>query len=351
MAKVNPNDITLDPAFHAREGVDHNLMLRYAKRMESGDEFPPVQLYTDGKSLWPVDGWHRILANKLLKRDSIQAVVRKGTAVEALRDAPRYNQGQGMSRADKQASVVKMLAQSGLAELSDRELARICGVSHPFVKKVRGSVGNVSNTPRVGADGRRYKPQKPPSVGNVSNTEIEVEENQPLSPPVGNVSNTPFDGDTESLEITGPPIDTSDVVFEERVEHELLPGRGIEVVARSGLPKPLNWTGSTPVATWRTDEVLTPGLLARVAEVVGHSREEWVKPLLEKLRKHPDPVVREGAGYGLENHEDPLQAKRDALPAVWVELLYEMMELGAKEAFVTRFLRTFLDKKVRPGLN
>ena len=131
-------------------------------------------------------------------------------------------------------------------------------------------------------------------------------------------------------------------------DFEELDGETAADVIEAGGLKPVN----VEPEGWDTERVLTPSLLAQVAETIGFSNERWVLGLLEQLGEHPDPVVREGAANGLENHEgvraelDPLQEKRNALPDGWVETLYEIFMIADEdqEAYVSKVLKKVLDK-------
>ena len=66
-----------------------------------------------------------------------------------------------------------------------------------------------------------------------------------------------------------------------------------------------------------------PGVLTYAAEIAGRELPaDVVVPVLLRLLKHPAPVVREGAVYGLREHDEPrvlgaLQAlQKDKSPAV-----------------------------------
>ena len=293
--KISLSDITLDLTLHARAEVDEGLVERYAKAMEKGDSFPDIRVITNGVSIWPVEGWHRTLARLKLQEkhpdnpdyETIQAIVQEGTVADVLLEAAKYNRGKNMTPADKRALVQKVLEQPELAKFADREVARRCGVSHHTVKKVRESVGQVPNTPRVGSDGKSYKSKK--SVGNLPNS---VGQNIPEIPSVGNLPNTPED-------ILPPPPD--DDIFDD------------------------------------DDEFASEASGDPLKDIQG---EFGIAPV-----NAPEEPVPTGPALASEPDEAPKE-KPDPLPAPWLEILREVQETGVPENNITLALQSLL-KKVR----
>lgn len=170
----------------------------------------------------------------------------------------------------------------------------------------------------------------------------------------------PFD----ELEDSGPPIDLSDPIFEEGEKEgdpELLPGRTPkEVIALSGLPKPLNWKGDVPQPKLPPEEPLKVLVIKMTGEDAGEVIEVAEGTIWDVMKRYEmrDGLrfacgvgVRKGQKVGHiwedepeEAEPDPLRAKRDALPVSWVETLYEIQELGGAEARILNGLRHMLSK-------
>jgi hypothetical protein len=142
----------------------------YAHAWKAGANFPPVDLFWDRSRFHVGDGSHRIAGARKAARTQIAARVFEGTRREALLHSLAANQEHGLRRSptDKRYAVAKALAE--LKGFSDRQIAKLIGVSHPFVASCRReSTGNVSSSAetRVGADGKRRKmPCKPPAKSN-----------------------------------------------------------------------------------------------------------------------------------------------------------------------------------------
>ena len=140
----------------------------YAEAMADGAEFPPVVAFFDGKDYWLADGFHRYHATRKNKRASIVTNVTTGT----VRDAILYSfgangmHGMQMTGDDKRRIVTEMLNDFEWGQWSDREIARVCHVSHTFVAKVRVETGSapskVKYKDKSGEVRERTRDAKPP---------------------------------------------------------------------------------------------------------------------------------------------------------------------------------------------
>ena len=146
-----------------RARIDTDTVDQYAEAMrETSAQFPPVVVFHDGSEYILADGFHRVMAASRNGFLDIKAEIHKGTKADALKFALGANSSHGLRRtnADKRRSVELALAE--WPDLSDREIAKICGVGHPFVGDVRGQLVSDSScdappTTRIGADGKRRK--------------------------------------------------------------------------------------------------------------------------------------------------------------------------------------------------
>lgn len=121
---------------------------------------PPV-IFQDGENYYPGEGHHRIPAAIAAEIEQILVELRPGT----LRDAQFFSQcankfhGLPLTNVDKRNSIELLLKDADWQKMSDRAIAYHCGVSAPFVGKIRaelvaaGTV-NISST-RVDRKGRK----------------------------------------------------------------------------------------------------------------------------------------------------------------------------------------------------
>ncbi|MDP9472198.1 MAG: ParB N-terminal domain-containing protein, partial [Chloroflexota bacterium] len=148
-------DITADGRCQPREAVNPRTVADYADDIASGAVFPPLTVYHDGERFWLADGFHRYAAAVQLGRPEVSCEVHHGTMRDAMLHAVGANATHGLRRtsADKRRAVEAMLTDAEWGRWSDREIARRCGVSHPFVAQVRASLETItSDAPRLYTD-------------------------------------------------------------------------------------------------------------------------------------------------------------------------------------------------------
>jgi hypothetical protein len=142
--KTLPIDvIRIDGGTQARSKIHEELVLQYAENMKEGDEFPPAVSYFDGKEYWLADGFHRYHAHRANKKASIVCNIVNGTVRDAILYSYSANTKHGMplSIEDKRRIVKEIFDDFEWGSLSDRDIAKICNVSHTFVSKQRESLG------------------------------------------------------------------------------------------------------------------------------------------------------------------------------------------------------------------
>jgi hypothetical protein len=121
------------------EKINPDIVNEYAEAMLDGAVFPPIVVFFDGADHWLGEGYHRIEAAKKIKRESIDADVRQGTA----RDAKLYGVGanatHGLRRtqADKRRAVMALITDPEWAQWSDRKIGEHAKVDGKTVAKLR----------------------------------------------------------------------------------------------------------------------------------------------------------------------------------------------------------------------
>lgn len=137
-------EITLDPRCQPRQRIDEVTVAEYVQAMRDGATFPPVTVYQDDDAYWLADGFHRITAAKEAGLATVPAKIETGDIRAAMLHAVGANATHGLRRsnADKRRAVETLIADPEWAAWSDREIARQCGVTHPFVARMREVSGN-----------------------------------------------------------------------------------------------------------------------------------------------------------------------------------------------------------------
>jgi len=192
---VEVEKIRIDAGTQSRQSINEAVVSEYFDALESGEEFPPVVVFSDGLAYYLADGFHRYLAHKRAKVDLIPAEVKSGTLRDAVLFSLSANSKHGLRRTaqDKRKSVLTALDDLEWSELSDRQIAAMCGVSHPFVASIRKEIAAPSESVTA---------PKPEPTGNVT------------SPQSGNVTTQSDDDDMEN-----------DVIAEMLAENERLRSR------------------------------------------------------------------------------------------------------------------------------
>jgi len=155
--RVLLNKIRLDGGTQPRKEIDEPLVQHYTEvLLEGKDQFPPIDLWFDGKSYWPSDGFHRFHAHKRAGFLDIEAVVNQGTKRDAFLACLKANGKHGKPRTPEERRYVVQMALEDieLGEKTDVEIAAICDVSSMTVGRVRKAMG-LEAASRVDKNGQR----------------------------------------------------------------------------------------------------------------------------------------------------------------------------------------------------
>lgn len=165
--------IRIDGDTQPRLAIDQDVVAEYAGLLESGTEFPPVQVVSDGAVHWLVDGFHRYFAHRKLSRKQIKAEVTTGLQEEAQWLSLSANKAHGLRRTnnDKAKAVIKALKMK--PDHSDGAIAEHVGVHLNTVLKYRKAIAERATytkcVSRVGRDGRTVSTEK---IGRASKTRL-----------------------------------------------------------------------------------------------------------------------------------------------------------------------------------
>ena len=197
---VTIEEITIDPKIVGRaNGLDVVTVQTYADHMKNGAIFPPVEIVSNGDTLWLVDGQHRLKAAEELNLEKIEANVTHGDRRDALLMSFGTNEEHGDRRTneDKRQKVMAMLEDEEWGKWSNREISRHCKVSNPFVMKLRNHTANVSSI-------------------KTERTFIHHKTGQPATMNTAKIGNA--NGDLVQTEIE--PIISAEAAYEEKVKLE-----------------------------------------------------------------------------------------------------------------------------------
>lgn len=134
--------LRVDGGTQPRAEIDQSVVANYAEAVGNGAILPPPVAFYDGKDYWIGDGFHRHAAYSQLGLAEILVDVRSGTQRDAVLYSVGANATHGLPRtdSDKRRAVQRLLDDAEWSAWSDREIARRCNVSGPFVAKLREAI-------------------------------------------------------------------------------------------------------------------------------------------------------------------------------------------------------------------
>jgi hypothetical protein len=158
----NPQELSF---IQSRAETNQELIAEYAEMMQDGVEFDPAQgVQDEAGRIFIHDGLHRGEAAKVAGV-LLLVEVAPGTKQDAEWLALSANQKHGLRRtqADKQVIIRKALLHPYGVKLSNREIARHCGVSDKTVGRIRREMETTAEIPQLDkrvvqkADGTTYE--------------------------------------------------------------------------------------------------------------------------------------------------------------------------------------------------
>lgn len=137
--KLKLEQILIDKGTQTRDEIDQKTVTEYAEVLLNKESLPPVIVFHDGINYYLADGFHRYFAHKQTKTPTIEADVINGTLRNALEYALGTNDKHGLKRSikDKRKAVLIALDDVEWGSLTNREIAKLCRVSHTFVNSIK----------------------------------------------------------------------------------------------------------------------------------------------------------------------------------------------------------------------
>ena len=165
--KLKLEQIIIDKGTQTRDEIDQKTVTEYAEALMNKDVFPPVKVFYDGINYYLADGFHRYFANKQIKSTHIEADVTNGTLRNAQEFAIGTNDKHGLKRSikDKRKAVLIALDDVEWGSLTNREIAKLCRVSHTFVNSIKEELEKPKQTkPKEPLKARNKDQNKPTNI-------------------------------------------------------------------------------------------------------------------------------------------------------------------------------------------
>jgi len=163
---LNLEQIRRDDSAQPRAMLNTDHIKDLADALEGDAELTPVEVFHDGHSYWLADGFHRYSAYHRAKRSEIPVNIHEGDLRAAVLYSITANAKHAvlkLTRDERRVSVMKLLSDSEWSLMSNREIARLAGVSEGTVRNMRPDLtaqitqsndSEPTTTLRKGADGR-----------------------------------------------------------------------------------------------------------------------------------------------------------------------------------------------------
>lgn len=138
--KTLPIDaINITGGTQSRLSIKEDYVEEIYEKMKDGVEYEPVKAFFDGKEYWLGDGFHRYHATRKNGKASIRCYVTNGLLREAILYSKVANNLHGLQPTlqDKLHNAKEMIGDFEWGEWSNREIGRICDLSHVTIAKLR----------------------------------------------------------------------------------------------------------------------------------------------------------------------------------------------------------------------
>lgn len=137
--KLKLDKLVIDKGTQTRDEIDQKTVTEYAEALLNKEILPPVVVFHDGINYYLADGFHRYFAHKQVKATEIAVEITSGTLRNAVEFAIGTNDKHGLKRSvkDKRKAVLIAFDDVEWGSLTNREIAKLCRVSHTFVNSIK----------------------------------------------------------------------------------------------------------------------------------------------------------------------------------------------------------------------
>ena len=163
---ISLDAINITGGTQSRLKINEDYVEEILGKMKEDTEYQPVTAFFDGKEYWLADGFHRYHATRKNGKASIKCNVTHGLLRDAILYSKSANNRHGLppTLQDKLHNAKELIEDFEWGEWSNREIGRICDVSHVTVAKLR--VGKVPEKVKfLDKDGEvKTRTTKPPKA-------------------------------------------------------------------------------------------------------------------------------------------------------------------------------------------
>jgi uncharacterized ParB-like nuclease family protein len=158
--------INITGGTQSRLKIKEDYVKEIYEKMKDGVDYDAVTIFFDGKEYWLADGFHRYHATRKLGKSSIKCKITNGLLRDAILYSKVANNLHGLppTLQDKINNAKEMIEDFEWGGWSNREIGRICDVSHVTIAKLR--IGKVPEKVKfLDKDGEvKTRTTKPPKA-------------------------------------------------------------------------------------------------------------------------------------------------------------------------------------------
>lgn len=138
-SKLNLSQIVVNPDYLARNEINEDIVSDYLERFHQGITFAPITVIKIGEDHFLASGLHRFEVYRRAEQKTIDAIIKSGDYTDIILESISSNIEHGLrfNNAEKARCVTLVLKQDDWRNWSDNYIAKTCGVSNHFVKKIR----------------------------------------------------------------------------------------------------------------------------------------------------------------------------------------------------------------------
>ena len=134
--KLKLDKLVIDKGTQTRDEIDQKTVTEYAEALLNKETFPPVVVFHDGINYYLADGFHRYFAHKHGLKRSVK---------------------------DKRKAVLIAFDDVEWGSLTNREIAKLCRVSHTFVNSIKDELEKPKDKKKKDPLKARNKDQNKPT--------------------------------------------------------------------------------------------------------------------------------------------------------------------------------------------
>ena len=164
--KLKLEQIIIDKGTQTRDKIDQKTVTEYAEALLNKESLPPVTVFHDGIKYYLADGFHRYFGHKQTKMLTIDVEIISGTLRNAVEYALGTNDKHGLKRTnkDKRKAVLIALDDVEWGSLTNREIGKLCRVSHTFVNDIKEGLEKPKDKKKEPPKARNKDQNKPTNI-------------------------------------------------------------------------------------------------------------------------------------------------------------------------------------------